>query len=134
MSSLGIVIAAIKAAASVTAIIGAGTAARVYPSAAPQNAAKPYIVVHRIFERDNELTEGAGKYWMSRIQCDCVAETATAADGLGEALKLALGDIVKQTVGGRSGVDIMIEGTDVSEHSDDRKSFARKIDFYVYWR
>lgn len=134
MSSVGIVIASIKAAATVTAIIGAGSAARVYPSVAPQNATKPYIVVHRIFERDNELVEGAGQYWMSRIQCDCIAGTATAADDLGEALKLALGNIVKQTIGGRTGVDIMVEGTDVSEHSDDRKSFARKIDFYVYWR
>ncbi len=130
MSALSIVITSLIGSSAVTDVVGTA----VYPIAAPQGFAIPYVLVSLIGENEDQLINGASGYYESRVLVSCVCKDPTSANALGEAVKAALGDITKQTIGSATSVDVMKDGADFTDHSDDRSVFRRVLDFTVRWR
>lgn len=137
MSALSIAIAKLRSVAGVTALV---PAARIFPIEAPQELAPPFIIINLTSERDEQLLNSAGGYFDSRISVECVGATGTSANDIGEAVKKALQNVIKQDIVslGASpvtylGVDIMKADTDLTDRADDRSLSRRIIDFYVRW-
>lgn len=137
MSALRITIAALLAAPGVSAAVGA----RVYPFIAPQGSAWPHIIVGLVSEDDEQMLSGAGLFFDARVEVACIATSATAADALGEAVKVALQDVTNQAFddgelppGFSAVATILKDGADVSDYSDDLTVFRRIMDFRVRWQ
>lgn len=137
MSALEITTAALVAAPAVAAIVGDGDSPptlAIYPVAVPKAYSRPCLVVSLTAELDGQMISGAAGYVESRVQVQCLADDPTAANDLGEVAKFALGNIVKQTVGGVSHVDIYNAETDFTDISEDRSVYRRVLDFYLRWK
>jgi hypothetical protein len=132
VSAIRIVIEQLKLVAPVVSAIGSER--KIYPIAAPEDGALPYLVVNRISERDFGCLGGAGRYYESRVQIDINGATASAVDSIGTAVKLGLDSIVKATIAGAIDVDIWPADTDYTDVSDIRSTYRRVMDFYVNWR
>lgn len=80
----------LSSVAGVTAIIGSGSSARVYPMQAPQDAAMPFVVWQRI-GADRERAMGNDPSLIrTRVQFDCFASTYDGARDLVVAVRGAL--------------------------------------------
>lgn len=84
------IVAAIKGNATVTALIGSGSSARVYGGRAAQNSALPRIILHEIsttddYQHDSATSTDPG-ITDSVIQFDCEGRTMTAARSVVDAL------------------------------------------------
>jgi hypothetical protein len=114
---------------------------RIYPVVAMQGAPRPHLVVTLLSEEDAQMLDGAGGYPESRVSVECIADTATAADALGEAVKGALEDVTNQVVGEIDSspslavvATVYKAGADITDAADDRSVFRRVLDFMVRWR
>lgn len=137
MSALSIAVAKLRGTAGVTALVPAG---KIYPIEAPQEIAGPFIIVNLVSERDEEQLAGAAAYFDSRITVECNGITGTSANDIGEAVKKALQNVVKQNIVSLGtppvtylGVDILKADTDLTDRNDERSLSRRVIDFYVRW-
>jgi hypothetical protein len=137
MSALTTVIAILVEDDAIAAVVSN----RIYPVVATQGAPRPHLVVSLVSEEDEQMLSGAGGYPESRVSVECIADTATAADALGEAVKGALGDVTHRTVGEIDAspslavtATVYKAGADITDAADDRSVFRRVLDFMVRWR
>ena len=83
----------------ITALVGAGTASRIYTHRSKQGVSLPYIVFE-VFEGSSaEWINGISGIATNRIQIDCIAATAAAAYTLAEAVRLAPLQMYRGTMG-----------------------------------
>jgi hypothetical protein len=138
MSAIRLALELLLAAPDVTAIV----ADRVYPIRAPQDAARPFLILSRIGEEEDQILEGAGGVYTAIVSVACHAERSFSdADALGEKVKAALGNLTNRSVysadspATRLGIVTSWKaGADVSDHSDDGRVFRRIIDFDFRWQ
>lgn len=134
MSALAIARQLLITDAAVTGLVGT----RVYPVAGEQGAVRPMVVLHLIHTKDHPTIAGAGKYYNTRFQTDCLGSTATEALNLGEAVIGRLNGIVKigMTIQGTryKDIDCLLSETDFTEREDLPDSFRRIIQFSLWWR
>lgn len=137
MTAMTIAIKTLLAGSGVTELVGQ----RIYPVFAPQAAALPNIIVHRISDNEEVLLQGASQFPEARISIECRAtgaDGAKSADMIGEAVVNWLRDKHLYSIDGavatfrRTGTD----ETDASEQADQGvpSSTRRIIDFYVRYR
>jgi hypothetical protein len=88
------IFAKLSAADSATAaIVGAGSACRVYPGEAPIEVARPYVVVTEVFGDNEAATHDAtSDFERMTVQFSCVADTWVAARNLRKAIRADLTD------------------------------------------
>lgn len=138
MSALSIMTRLLLDAPAVTALVST----KVRSFSAEQQLAPSYIVLNLAGNTDEQMLEGAGKYYEARVTVEATALTGSLANQIGETVIDAIGSVVKATVyGGGSptlpigeDVDVFLAGSDYSDTSDDRSTFRRQIDFTVRWR
>lgn len=113
---------------------------RIFPTAAPQEALKPYLIVTKPDEQSRIHLEGPGKYPRSRVSIECNADTAVEVDRLGTKLYDAFANMVNEVVlDGQSPPLSQYKATitpadfDFDDYSDDRTAYRRVVDFYVDW-
>ena len=129
MSAVAITIQALLAASGVTALTGT----HVYPIKAPQNATTS-VVVHLIHEADDLMLTGPhAEYYRARVQIDCRADTATKVMALGEAVKAALGNIVRRSFASGKAT-FFKEGSEAMQAIDEPALYRRHMDYKVFWR
>lgn len=131
MSSIQITVDKLKSVSAVTSVTGKGG---IYPIAAKQTSKPPFAVCNIADTRDRQMLDGAGKFYTGRVQVDCIGLTPTSAVSLGDNVLAALEDVVKETVGDFTGVDIMFADTDFTDHSNDMSTYRRVLHFLVTWR
>ena len=79
-----------KTQATITAIVGATTSAKIYEHDAKQGVAPPYIILHVFEGSSSETLAAIAGVAMNRIQVDCYGLTANAAYTLAEAVRVEL--------------------------------------------
>lgn len=79
----------LKNNARITALIGAGAAARIYTDDAKQGVALPYITMEIFSSRSEEWLEGISGLATNRIEINCYAATYEKAYELAEEVRLA---------------------------------------------
>ena len=85
---------ALTGAAGVTAIVGSGSAARIYPDLTPQEIALPCVAYSRTgTEYLTTIHSGVPLGADVTIECWCMATTRTAADALADAVEAAAGAV-----------------------------------------
>ncbi|AZO29424.1 DUF3168 domain-containing protein [Mesorhizobium sp. M1B.F.Ca.ET.045.04.1.1] len=131
MSALEIAITKLTATSAVTSIT---TAAGIYPIDLPQGASAPCLVVNIVSGFDEQMLDGAGKYYRHRVTVECNAYTADEAMALGDAVMSALQENINATIGSFSGVTTQFADLDRTDTSDDRSTYRRLLDFFIRWR
>ncbi len=96
----------------VTALIGSGTAARIYPLVIPQTAALPAMAYQCIDSPKEHAHDGPSHLARTRLQLSCVAASPSAARSLAAAIRQAL-DGYRGTVSG-----VRIDGILVDDARD----------------
>lgn len=130
MSAVAITIQALLADATVTALVGE----RIDPIKPSQESAESCIVVNQVAESDHPIFSGPQSgFYQSRVQIDCRSNTATKALALGDAVRDALQNIVRQTFASGEAT-FFKEGVDITGEMDEADLYMRSMDFYVYWR
>lgn len=134
MSALTIAIQTLLAGPGVVTICGN----RIFPVVIPQRSPNPAIVVHLIYQAEEELLAGASQWPEARISVECRGNDAPTADRLGEAVIDWLRDKLLYLIEGCE-VTFFKEGTDetdASENSDQGVPYVvrRIIDFRVRYR
>lgn len=126
---------------SVPAIVSAVNGEdNIHPSAAPQDAPRPYILVHKPAQDNRQLVEGSAKYPRSRLSFEIIGALAGEADDIGELLYEHLEDVTNETIqiGGSPPesftITIVPADFDTDDAADIRNSFRRIVDFYMDWR
>jgi hypothetical protein len=84
------VMARLKAAGAVTAIVGAGAAARIHWDVHPQGTARPRLLLTLISQPLREHLKGAEDMIVSRVQADSQAMSKAEAKALEKAVHAAL--------------------------------------------
>lgn len=138
MSALIICKTLLRADAGLAALVGANS----FPVEAPQGAMLPYIAFRPIAESEDQLLDGAGSYFETRVEITICAATALAADQIGEAVKRALGDVRLRALDDGASPPAIIArqvtcwkaGADISDASADRAVFRRVMDFELRWK
>lgn len=132
MSAIAIARQLLLTDSAVTGLVGT----RVYPVTAAQGAARPHIVLHLITTVDiGTHLGGAGKYYRTRFQADCIGDTATQVLDLGEAVIGRLnGGAIKSRMLGCRDIDCLLGETDFTENTDQADSFRRVLQFNMTWR
>lgn len=139
MSGLVIASKTLLANAGVTAIVGSGNSAKIYPIASSQTAGMPVIVLHLIHEDEEKLLAGSSEWPVSRISVECRASTPPAVDILGKAVIAAFRNKHRYAIGGYEAT-FSKEGSDVTDASEETNTgglpavFRRIIDFHIRWR
>lgn len=82
--------ALLLATSTVTALVGSGTAARIYPLVIPQDAARPAIAYQKISSPKTMSHSGTSNLARSRFQFTMQAATYTSAKALAAAVRTAL--------------------------------------------
>lgn len=111
-------------ASTITAIVGTGTAARVYPGIAPQGTARPCIVYSRNGSEHEHSLSGHTGFANSDIQIIAIADTYLGAESLASAVRATLDGwtststpAVQHSMIQSDSPDIVnIEGTDAPIH------------------
>ena len=84
------IVTRLKAVAGVTALVGSGTSARIYPVRLPQNVTYPAISYFRVSAtRESAMGNDVGNV-SARFQIDCWGSTYTSARQVCEAVRAAL--------------------------------------------
>lgn len=85
------VVAALNGDTAVSAMVGN----RCYPNKAPQNGARPFIVLNVVSSIPENSFDGAAvnRIYNVHMQVDCYAATYDAAEQLGVAVDLVLSDL-----------------------------------------
>jgi hypothetical protein len=84
------IFAALQAHAPLTALIGAGTACRAYPDAAPQDSLYPLVVITRIAGVPDVALEGPTNLWNCRYQFSIWADAFDVAVDVGDKVYAAI--------------------------------------------
>lgn len=79
--------ARLLAVSAVTALVGASSAARIYPLVIPQDAARPAIAYRKSDSQKEYSHSGFSNLARSRFTFTCEAETYTAAKALATAVR-----------------------------------------------
>lgn len=115
-------------------LVAITTAARIYPIMAPQTAVSPYIVMHLLSTTDGKKLDGQDQYSVARVQVDCNSQSATQSWEMGEQVRAALLDIIKQTAIGYVDIDVIFADVDMTDYDDARTMARRLLQFRVRWR
>lgn len=134
MSAIPIVTQILLANAEYAAI----TEGKVFPIQAPQNAQRPYTVLHIIDNDDTPVLAGAGRYYKTIIQadhyCEMTPEGAAQVVRMGDIAIEALNGIVKARIAGCTDVDILLGSADFTESFLESNTHRRYTQFSVRWR
>lgn len=130
MSALNIVTQYLLAQSTVTARVGQ----RIFDTEAPGKTAAPYIVIDLIAEPDEQILDGAGGYYESRVQITVLAAGTNERNAVAEIVKASLESVVKASIAGCTDVDIRKADSDVTGKNDGQSLFGRATDYYVRWR
>lgn len=134
MSAISIVTQILLASEEVTSIVGN----KIFPIMAPQNAIRPYLVLHLVDNEDPKLLGGAASYFRSIVQCDAYAEMtpdgATQVIRLGDATIEALNGVVKAKIAGCVDVDLLLGSVDFTESFLEAQTHRRYTQFSCRWR
>jgi len=76
--------------AGVTALVGSGSASRIYPSVAEQLVVRPFIVYSRVGARYPQGVHSASGLCYATVLVTCIADTADGALELGRQVRAAL--------------------------------------------
>lgn len=87
------IFAKLSAAAAVTALIGAGSASRLYPGVAPAGAALPYVVYSEVASVPDVTHDGPSTSGLRLVQLSCVAATYLGARSLAAKLIAAIDSV-----------------------------------------
>lgn len=90
MSAESVLFDTLAGAAGVTALIGAGAAARIYPDAMPEGAAYPVIVFARTATEPLVTINGTRHGEFVSLQVHCWGKTRDSTDAVAEAVDAAL--------------------------------------------
>lgn len=137
MSALAIAVTRLMDIGAISAVVGSG----IFPVATPQGQPAPYYLINLVDEPDEQMLAGAGGYYNSRIQIDCIGSSAAQANKMAELLKANF-PCVKAAIqldnesppNTARDVDISKADTDYTDAADDRSVFRRVLDFYIRWR
>lgn len=77
----------LMAVAAITALVGTGTAARIYPLVIPQDAIRPALAYQKTNSPKEHSHSGSSNLARSRFQFTCQAETYTSAKALAAAVR-----------------------------------------------
>ena len=102
MSAESVLYGVLTASAGVDALIGTGSAARMYPDAMPEDGAYPVVVFSRTGTEPIVTIDGFRHGEFVTMQMQCWAETRAAADALADAVESALlsaGDVPQERAG-----------------------------------
>jgi len=129
--AVGLAVQALLADSAVIAI----TSTRIKPLPLADGTDYPAIAVAMSAEEEEYLLAGSSQYPQSTVQIHCVAETATDALVLGEAVKVALRDLSFTLAGPPSThASFAKEAVDFTDYSDDLSTHRRVMSFSVRWR
>jgi hypothetical protein len=115
-------------------VVAFTTSKRIYPYNAPQMTGLPYIVLNQASMNDGKHLDGEDEYPVSRIAVECLAETPTEAHSMGDAVRAALRNIIKQKFGDYEDIDVTSTETDMTDFNDANSVPRRVIHFRVRWR
>lgn len=121
-------IAHLLATAGVTALVGT----RVYFSMAPQDAAAPRVVVHRISGLPVYHTSGQSDLCDTRLQVDCWATTALSAIQIARAVKATCLASFTQDAIEFSSITQLSERTSFSGEGPTARLHRVSLDFRVW--
>ena len=96
----------LKTISPVTTLIGSGTAARIYPHAAKEGVALPYIVLEGFPGESYQHLGGISGMVVNRIQIDAYAATEDGAYVLAEAIRLAPLQMLNHATMGSTNVNV----------------------------
>lgn len=82
----------LSGSAGITALVGAGNAARIYPDAMPEDGAYPVIVFSRTGTEPVVSIDGVMHMSFVTLQAQCWAKTRASSDALADAIESALAD------------------------------------------
>lgn len=131
MSGLFIVANRLQGNAGVIALV---PAAKIFLVKAQQATPLPFIVLSQASGHDTLLIGGQGDYPCERISVNCFSTTGHGAVTIGNAVKAALKNTIKASVGSYDDVDIWFADVDFTNYADTDESIFRVIDFMVRWR
>lgn len=89
----------LKSISTITALVGATTASRIYEVTAKQGESMPYIVYETFADNSEEHLGGISGLATERIQVDCYAATSAGAYALAEVVRLAPLQMFRGTMG-----------------------------------
>ncbi len=128
MTARNLTIQALLAGGSVAAIVST----RVYPAPLPLKTVLPAIAVALSGEDEQYLITGSAQYPLAVVQVHCIASSATAADNLGETVKVYLRDLHFE-FGGSQG-SFQKSGPDFVDFDDLQTTHRRVMTFDLRWR
>lgn len=105
------VIQLLKATAGVTALVGSGDNARIYPLERPQSEALPAVVVRILNDEPQDTKDGSATVSINTTAVYCMASTFLASRALAAAVKTAI-DRQSGTYGGENIQNIFYEDQD----------------------
>lgn len=108
-------VAMIEAQAGVTALIGSGTATRLYPVVLPQNPTFPAITYQIISGPRDYTQDGPDGVVRFRVQCNCYGATYASAKALRDALESAISGLNNVSYGSPS---VVVKGVFVTNERD----------------
>ena len=122
----------LNAAAGITALVGSGSAARIYPGIVPQDSALPALVVEHI--SGNELTtldaNAAFGLVQSRIQVTALAKTYPEVKALIEQVRIAC-NYQRGVIATVRVVSVLRDTVGPDLRDDDMQIYSQSIDFQV---
>jgi len=110
------------ATASITALIGADAAARVYPVIAPENTLAPYVAWQEIASTPDATLAEASASSIRLVQFSCVAGTYKAARDLAAAIVAALDNVTL------AGSEVCLRCTEQDGYSEATDQFLRIVE------
>ncbi|RWO20659.1 hypothetical protein [Mesorhizobium sp.] len=128
MSAVSLTIKALLAQSTVRAF----TAQRVYPFPIPLTTSLPAIAVAMSAEDEEYALAGSTQYPLATVEVHCIALTAGSAIELGEAVKIALRDLLYTS--GDVNASFRKSGVDFTDFADDLSTHRRVMSFDVRWR
>lgn len=130
-SAVSLTIKALLAQAGVTALVST----RIRPFPLPQGETLPAIAVAMSAENEEYTLAGAAQYPETSVQIHCIATKASAAIDLGEAVKIALRDLLYTSTDSPSvKASFQKDAVDFTDFADDLSTHRRVMAFSVRWR
>ena len=122
----------LEASAGVTAIVGSGTAARIFPMLVPQGFENYPAITYQVISenREPELTKQNGLHQV-RVQVNCWALTYAGARALKEAVRNCI-DGSSSTFGNGVFIENSIDSVEESEGARPGRLYAKRLDVLVW--
>lgn len=121
----------LSAFSGVTAIVGSGSSARIFPGFAEQDTAPPYIVYQRVAGPRVTVLDGASGLAQPVYQIDAYAGTKDAAKALADQIRIALNGF-RGTVGSETAKgSTLLDDRDIFEGSTDPRLYRVSADFRI---